>query len=155
MVPKASPAAAPGETGLTLNIVRHYPAPASELFLAWTDPSRVARWIGPRGVSAEVKDMEARPGGAYVIAMHLPSGEIRTVRGVYREVAPSQRLVFTWAWDHDGGHESLITITFRAQGGEIEMTLYQESFANKERRDSHENGWNGSFDKLGDMLAGK
>jgi len=154
---QTKPAVAEREASPSLTITRRFAATPSALFRAWTDPKRLARWIGPRGVNAEVKEMEVRAGAGYRIAMHLPSGEIRTVRGMYREIHPSERLVFTWAWDEDGGkpgHETLVTITFRALGAETEMTILHQHFASEERRDSHNKGWSGSFDKLAEMLAG-
>jgi len=155
VVPDKRPAGA-AEADLSLTMTRRFAAAPDEVFAAWTDPRRIGRWIGPRGVTAEATKLDARPGGAYCIAMTMPSGEIRTVRGVYREIRPPERLVFTWAWDGDDGkpgHESLVTLTFKPVGRETEMTLRQERFASREARDRHEHGWTGSFDKLAEALA--
>jgi uncharacterized protein YndB with AHSA1/START domain len=150
------PAAA--EEIIELTLTRRFTAAPTELFEAWTDPARIGRWIGPRSVSAEAKAMDPRPGGAYAIAMRLPSGEIKMVRGVYREVEAPERLVFTWAWDDpDGkpGIDTLVTISFRALGQETEMTFHHQRFPDRASRDSHHTGWSGSFDKLAEMLAGR
>ena len=159
MAATATPAPKSEDT-IELTMTRRFDAPAAEVFGAWTDPARIGRWIGPRGISAEAKQMELRPGGAYAIAMHMPSGEIKTVRGVYREIRPPERLVFTWAWDGEGGkpgHETLVTITFRALGQgaspATEMTFHHQRFADMAARDSHQGGWTGSFDKLAEFLA--
>jgi len=159
MAPMAKPALKSDDT-VELTMTRRFDAPVAEVFAAWTDPARIGRWIGPRGVSAEAKQMELRPGGAYAIAMRMPSGEIKTVRGVYREIRPPERLVFTWAWDgEDGkpGHETLATITFRVVGQEgspaTEMTFHHQRFADGAARDRHQGGWIGSFDKLAEFLA--
>lgn len=160
MAKPGKPAAAARKADLTLVVTRTFDAPREAVFKAWTDPAQIARWIGPRSVKAEVKQMDARPGGAYRIAMHGQSGAINIVAGVYREVVPPERLVFTWAWEDDGaahkkGHETVITITFKAVGRKTEMTLRHERFDNKASRDSHGQGWAGSFDKLADLLAGR
>jgi uncharacterized protein YndB with AHSA1/START domain len=161
MAATAKPAPRPDDT-IELTVTRRFDAPPAEVFEAWTDPARIGRWIGPRGVSGEAKQMELRPGGAYAIAMHLPSGPIKTVRGIYREIRAPERLIFTWAWDgEDGkpGHETLVTITFRAlgqgSGAATEMTFLHQRFAETAARDSHQNGWTGSFDKLAEFLAAK
>jgi uncharacterized protein YndB with AHSA1/START domain len=60
--------------------------------------------------------------------------------------------VFTWAWAHET-QETLVTLTFKPAGNGTEMTMAHTNFATAERRDSHNNGWAGSFDKLGEMLA--
>jgi uncharacterized protein YndB with AHSA1/START domain len=152
------PAAETSDAGRTLVMTRRFAAPREAVFAAWTDPTVIARWIGPRSIKAEVKSMTAKPGGAYRIAMHGTDGSIRNVGGVYREVAPPERLVFTWAWE-DGagkqGYETLVTLTFRASGAATEMTLLHERFEDKMTRDHHGVGWAGSFDKLEEVLAGK
>ena len=69
-----------------------------------------------------------------------------------------ERLVFTWAWetDHPGGmsgKETLVTVIFRDVGGKTEMTLRHEFFESQESRDSHNGGWNASFEKFSEALA--
>lgn len=157
----ASRDAPPGsDQDLTLVVTRSFEAPPDAVFKAWIDPAQIARWIGPRSIKAEVKEMDARPGGTYRIVMHSESGTNNIVSGTYREIAPPTRLVFTWAWEDDAathakGHKTIVTITFRAVGQQTEMTLHQERFDTKKSRDSHEHGWTGSFDKLAEVLAGK
>ena len=62
-------------------------------------------------------------------------------------------MVFTWAWEHEG-HETLVTLTFRAVGKGTEMTMLHENFQNADRRDSHNNGWTKSFEQLAGALGG-
>ena len=75
----------------------------------------------------------------------LPYGE--------RKMTYNSRLVFTWVWQHDK-QETLVTLSFRALGKRTEMTLLHQHFANAERRDSHQHGWGGSFERLAELLAG-
>jgi uncharacterized protein YndB with AHSA1/START domain len=78
------------------------------------------------------------------------------VGGVYREIVPNERLVFTHAWDgEDGrpGHETRVTVTLAdAPGGKTKMTFRQAAFASKASRDGHEGGWGESFDRLAEYL---
>src|SRR4026207_2435239 len=47
-----------------------------------------------------------------------PCGGARhEVGGVYREVVPDTRLVFTWAWHSTPERESLVAVTIAAGGG--------------------------------------
>lgn len=145
---------------LSLTMTRRFEATREAVFKAWTDPLQMARWVGPRSVKAEILALDARPGGGYRIAMQQASGTVNVVGGEYREVAPPERLVFTWAWEdssptHRRGHESLITVTFRQAGTGTEMTLHQVSFPDEQSRASHQEGWGGSFDNLGEILAGR
>jgi uncharacterized protein YndB with AHSA1/START domain len=156
---EASPARA-GEAPITLVLKRVFDAPREKVFDAWIDPRQLGAWMGPRGVRAEAPVLEAKVGGRYRVVMHMDSGQTPAVGGVYREIARPERLVFTWAWEgeHPGGvanHETLVTLTFRDVGGKTEMTMRHDGFENDAARDSHSHGWNGSFDKLGEMLANK
>jgi uncharacterized protein YndB with AHSA1/START domain len=140
----------------TLIITRRFEAPPERVFNAWLDPRQLSRWMGPRGVQAEATKLDARVGGEYAITMHTPDQKNPRVGGIYKEIVRSTRLVFTWMWAHetDGMQETLVTLTFKPVGNGTEMTLEHTGFANAERRDSHNNGWTGSFDKLGELLAG-
>ncbi|HYB08427.1 MAG TPA: SRPBCC domain-containing protein [Alphaproteobacteria bacterium] len=160
MASPSKPSAAEADQALSLELTRVFDAPPGEVFRSWIEPERIARWIGPRSIKAEVVRMDARPGGSYRIRMHDESGKVYTVSGVYREIIFPERLVFTWAWEEDGhghrsGHESVAEITCRAIGRKTEMTIRHGRFETKESRDSHDHGWSGSFDKLADVLAGK
>jgi uncharacterized protein YndB with AHSA1/START domain len=154
----AKPAAGKSRNELALTMKRSFDAPAKAVYRAWIDPAQIARWIGPRSVKAEVKTMQARVGGAYKIVMHHGGGKVSTVQGVYHELVPGERLVFTWAWlgdDGKPGHESQVTLEFRAAGKKTEMTILHENLSTKDARDRHEHGWIGSFDKLEEVLTAK
>jgi uncharacterized protein YndB with AHSA1/START domain len=96
--------------------------------------------------------MDVRVGGAYRGMIYADDTGEGWFGGVYREIVPSKRLVFTWKWDSgpSGELESLITITFAEHDGKTTMTFHQTPFLNVERRDSHIGGWNGAFNKLGE-----
>ena len=50
--------------------------------------------------------------------------------GVFREVSPPERLVFTFVWEEEGerGIENLVTIDFAAQGNKTLMTFRHAPF---------------------------
>lgn len=147
------------ESDLLLVITRSFAASRERVFDAWLDPDQIAIWIGPRNIRAETMESNPKVGGRYRIHMRrTDSGSGPVVSGTYREIVRPERLVFTWAWEtaHEHGmrgDETIITLIFRERGGKTEMTLRQEGFTAKESRDSHNQGWNGSFDKLAELLA--
>jgi uncharacterized protein YndB with AHSA1/START domain len=150
-----------GDSDRSLALTRTLDAPRETVFAAWTDPAQFAKWMGPGTISAEIAALDARVGGAYRIVMHgtpAPGGK-SIVTGVYREVEPPSRLVFTWAWEddlltHHKGHESLVTVTLRAVGSRTELTLRHERLESATSRDSHQGGWIGCLDKLANYLKG-
>jgi len=60
--------------------------------------------------------------------------------------------VMTWKWEHEE-EDTLITLSFKPSGKGTEIVLLHENFATSERRDSHQNGWIGTFDRLARYVA--
>jgi uncharacterized protein YndB with AHSA1/START domain len=147
------------ESDLALVITRSFDVPRERVFDAWLDAAQIAKWIGPRSVRAETMELSQKVGGCYRIHMRGVDGSNGpVVAGIYREIVRPERLVFTWSWEtaHSQGMpggETVVTLIFRERGGKTEMTLRHEGFTAKDSRDSHDKGWNGSFDKLAEVLA--
>ena len=137
----------------SLTLKRRLKAPPAKVFAAWTDPEKMKRWMGPGEVKCIAAESNARSGGRYVIAMRTPGGEAHDVSGIYREVVPNEKLVFTWTWKSSPEQESLVTVEFKPDGDGTLLTLTHEQFADEGTRDSHKNGWNGSLDKLEKLFA--
>jgi uncharacterized protein YndB with AHSA1/START domain len=137
-----------GATGI--KIIRLIPSPRETVFKAWTDPAELKRWWAPPGFTTPLAEVDLRVGGAYRIAMKPPDGEVLYVGGVYREVNPPSKLVFTWAWDEDGvpGHESLVTVEFIDRANATEVVFTHDRLKDADSRDRHAEGWAGIFDSL-------
>jgi uncharacterized protein YndB with AHSA1/START domain len=137
----------------SLTIKRRFNAPPAKVFAAWIDPEKVKRWMGPGEVKVLSAESDPRTGGRYRWLMQPPSGEQHDVSGVYREVIPNEKLVFTWAWKSTPERESLVTVALKPDGGGTLMTLTHEQFFDEEARDRHQGGWNGAMPKLEAYLA--
>ena len=133
----------------SLTIKRRLNAPPAKVYAAWTDPAQLARWFGPaETVPGSVKaELDVRVGGCFR-ASFTYNDEYHEVGGVYREVVPNQKLVFTWAWHSTPERESLVTITIKPDGAGSLLTLHHEQFFDEAARDGHNRGWSGSLDKL-------
>src|SRR6266404_2057372 len=114
----ANPATQAASADLALLITRTFNASRERVFDAWLDPNQIGKWIGPRQVNAEAKELTAKVGGRYRIHMRgIDGSDGPVVGGEYREIVRPQRLVFTWMWDSghpmgSSGHETLVTLTF-------------------------------------------
>lgn len=137
----------------SLTIKRRLNAPPAQVFAAWTDPEKVKKWMGPGEVKAERVECDVRTGGRYYWAMRAPDGERHEVSGVYREVVPNEKLVFTWAWQTTPERESLVTVLLKPDGAGTLLTLTHEQFFDDDARDRHQNGWNGALDKMAKLFA--
>ena len=136
----------------SLTIKRRLNAPPAKIYAAWTDPAQLARWFGPEGVSSVRAETDLRVGGRYHITMLVP-GDQHDVMGVYREVVPNEKLVFTWAWKSTPERESLVTVTLKPDGGGTILTLLHEQFFDEPARDRHNQGWTGALNKLEKLFA--
>jgi uncharacterized protein YndB with AHSA1/START domain len=132
----------------SLTLKRRFNAPPAKVFAAWTDPEKMKTWMGPEGVQGISCEISARTGGRYRLVMRAPNGDEHDVSGVYREVVPNEKLVFTWAWKSTPERESLVTVLFKPDGAGTMLTLTHEQFFDEAARDHHQQGWTGSLDKL-------
>lgn len=138
----------------SLTLKRHYPASIERVYRAWVDPEALKRWFGPSDEGRIiVSETDPKVGGRYRIVLEMPSGERHRVSGIYREVVPNERLVFTWAWESTPERQSLVTVTFTRSGDGTDMTLIHEQFFDEGARDRHEHGWTGTFERLEKYLA--
>jgi uncharacterized protein YndB with AHSA1/START domain len=106
-----------------LEITRIFDATPERVFDAWLQKSW-GEWAGPPTVKGEL-----------------------TVSGTYKEIVRPSRIVMSWKWTQEE-QDTLITLTFRPKGNGTELRMRHEGFSNADRRDSHNNGWNGTLDKL-------
>ena len=147
----ASPAVATAvKPSLTLK--RRLNATPEKVFTAWTKPETLAIWFGPEHCTSLEARVDLRVGGRYHITMHVP-GDRHDVMGVYREIVPNERLVFTWHWKTTPERESQVTVTHKPDGDGTILTLLHELFFDEPARDRHHQGWTGALDKLERMFA--
>jgi uncharacterized protein YndB with AHSA1/START domain len=142
---------------LDLIVTRLIDAPRAMVFKAWTDPTQVARWWGPKGYVTTHCEMDIREGGAYRCCMRSPEGTDHWKRGVYREILAPERIVFTFAWEDPTGHpghQTLITVTFEEAGAKTQLTLRQRVFDTVENRDSHRIGWTSCLERFAEYMTG-
>jgi len=140
-----------------LVIRRTFNAPRELVFRAWTEPQLLAQWSCPRGFSFTEQRGELRAGGSFAATMRSPEGTEHRLRGVYREIVPPERLVFTHWWvDERGspGPETLVTVTLTEHHGRTEMMFHQGIFASVAAREGHEQGWQSCFERLAELLRG-
>ena len=137
----------------SLTIKRRFNAPPAKVFAAWTEPEKVKHWMGPGEVKVLATEYDPRKGGRYRWMMQAPDGEHHDVSGTYREFIPNEKLVFTWAWKTTPERESLVTLTFKPDGGGTLFTMLHEQFFDETARDSHNKGWTGAINKLEKYLT--
>ena len=138
----------------SLTLKRRLAAAPEKVYSAWADPEKLVQWFGPGAVEAgSVKaDIDLRVGGHYRISFNA-NGQYNQVGGVYREVVPNERLVFSWAWHSTPERESLVTVLLKPDGAGTLLTFHHEQFFDATARDNHERGWTELLGKLENYLA--
>jgi uncharacterized protein YndB with AHSA1/START domain len=89
--------------------------------------------------------------------MQPTSGESFVVGGTYREVAPPNRLVYTWRWETGpaaDGSESLVTVEFNEHGEQTELVLTHTGFPEGHGPAPYQMGWEGGLDKFDALFTG-
>lgn len=145
-IERAEPGARP-DGQIVLEIERLFEAPRALVFEMWIKGKNMQHWAAPDGFALPVNEGDARLGGEWRSCMRSPEGEEMWLSGVYREITPPERLVFTHQWD--GGIETLVSVSFEElPGRRTKMRFRQTGFESAASRDGHDGGWQQSFDKL-------
>jgi uncharacterized protein YndB with AHSA1/START domain len=154
-LPTPSGSSAAHSAGLTLELKRVLPAGRSAAFGAFSDPSELAKWWGPRGFSTPSVAFRARVGESYRIEMQPPEGDRFYLTGEFREVDPPARLAYTFAWEDPDPDDvdTVVDLSFRDLGQSTEVALGQGPFKTEARRRLHRDGWTDSFDKLERLMS--
>ncbi|MCE7988690.1 MAG: SRPBCC domain-containing protein [Caldilinea sp. CFX5] len=137
---------------LRLTLSKRYKAAPHELFAAWTDPESLRQWMCPVGGQVSFVAADVRVGGSYRIDMQF-GDVVYTHTGVYREIRPPEKLVFTWVSKNTQQQETLVTVELFARGEQTELVLTHERLPNAESAQNHEQGWQSVLSRLEQVLA--
>lgn len=112
---------------LVVSVQRSVVASPEEVWAAWTEPARLARWFTTEA------ELDVRPGGGYATA----DGD----RGTYLRVEPPRRLRFTWDHpEHAPGTVVDLAIDARAGGGSL-VRLEHRGLPDREAFEDLQEGW--------------
>ena len=143
-----------------VTITRLLDAPRDLVFSMWTDAKHLVAWWGPHGYDIPLCEADPRPGGKILIHMRAPDGGVHPMSGVYNEVVPHERIVFTSYVDLPDGTrvlESRNVVLFETVGRRTKVTLYvaASGFTELARRmlAGMEPGWATCLDKLAGAAA--
>src|SRR5437868_3427446 len=109
-----------------LVLTRLINAPRAKVYRAWTDPKLMMQWFAPKPYTTPRAEVDVRVGGANLIVMADPQGNEMPMRGVYLEVVPNEKLVFTdaytQAWVPSAKPFMTVVLTFEDVGGKTRYT---------------------------------
>jgi uncharacterized protein YndB with AHSA1/START domain len=94
---------------------RVFPQPREQVFLAFSDPVRLAQWWGPKGCTNKFHQFDFRPSGTWRFTMHGPDGAAFEMDHRFTEIMAPNRIVVRHL---QPGHDFTLTISLEdASGG--------------------------------------
>ena len=147
--------AATAAPGATVVVRRTFKAPVARVFRAWSDPAMATRWSwGPEFDTVSI-DLSCQAGGVWRQHIHdRTTGENWYFDGVFQEVVPNRKLVHTFHFTSDRGHDeppSLVTIEFTERGGDTDVVLTHTQLLEAKVKETNE-GWVAIFDAMDGLV---
>jgi len=87
-------------------------ASPAQVFVAMSDPARVARWWGPEGFTNTIHQFDFQPGGTWLLTMHGPDGKDYPNESRFTRIVSGKLFEI----EHLGGHHFILTIELHPSG---------------------------------------
>ncbi len=137
-------------------MTRTFDAPRELVFEAMSKAEHMREWWGPRGFTMPVCEMDFRVGGAYRFVQRGPDGDEYAFRGEFREIAPPERISWTFEFEGMPGNVSVDTIELTEEDGRttITSTSIFDSVAQRDGmlQSGMESGAAETYDRLAELL---
>lgn len=151
-------------------VITHiFSAPRELVFNAWTDPRYLPRWYAPPGCVIRFQHLDIKPGGSYLSCISNPSFGDCWATGVYIEITPPERVVYTTdvadetgkrveaatvGMDPEWPSKTVVTVTFEEMpAGKTKVTLHQTAPELVAKRTGAHPSWIQMMDRLNQMIT--
>ncbi len=142
---------------VTVEVRKVIIAPVDRVFKAWTEPDQLSKWLGGGAVAGVRAEQDVRVGGNYRVDFDYAGCEGKSgfMTGIYKEVVPNKKLVFTWTNSSDEfpAKDTVVTVEFIARDKGTEVIIKHTNFIAQATADRHNNGWEQSLEKLASLVA--
>ncbi len=140
-----------------IEINRVYEASLKDVWDAWTDPKKAAKWWGPRGYTITTHSKNLKVGGEWHYTMHGPDGIDYENKTKYLEVENYSRLVYDHGGNDDRPPLFRVTVNFSEINGktkmEMTMALATPEAAAQTKKFIKAAGGNATWDRLAEFLS--
>lgn len=128
-------------SGFDIRFERVVNATPEGAFRHWVDPEALRRWYAPDDSwIVETAEADLRVGGAWRVRFGPTPEEMYVERGVFEEVDPPHRVVYTTVHEFPDGRPSfqtLVTVTFEPRGDRTLLTLLDTGYPSEELRETY------------------
>lgn len=149
-----------------LVIVRTFNAVKEKVLHAWSDAEHFKKWWGPKEFTCPDCTIDFKVGGKWLASMMDDKGNKIWATGVYKEIVPYDKMVFTDCFADEKGNvvsseiygmkdvpmEMLVTVLLKEINGKTEMTIIHKGLPEGELSKGANIGWNTSIDKMEESL---
>jgi len=113
--------AEPGKQEIVMT--RDFDAPVEKVFKAYTDVEMIKKWWGGRTYKTTIDTFEPKAGGSWRFVQKGPDGTDYGFHGVFHEVAPNERIIWTFEFEGlpEAGHVTMETVYFAEKDGKTQM----------------------------------
>lgn len=140
-----------------LVLTRILNAPREKVYRCWVEPDLVKQWFAPKPWTTPHAELDVRPGGTSLVVMRSPEGQDYPNRGIYLEVIPNEKLVFTdaytSAWEPSDKPFFTGIVTFEDAGpGKTKYTARARHWTAEDREHHEKMGFYEGWGKCADQL---
>ena len=139
-----------------LVLTRIIDAPRDKVYRCWTDPELVKQWFAPRPWTTSEVRMDVRPGGSSHVVMRDPDGNDYPNPGLFLEVVPNEKLVFTdaftSAWQPSEKPFMVVILTFEDEGGRTKYTAIARHWTVADREAHEKMGFHEGWGQCANQL---
>lgn len=101
---------------------RTLPFAPTEIFEAFAQPEKLARWWGPNGFTNTFEVFEFKPGGRWKFVMHGPNGANYNNENVFEKIDRPLTVVIR----HVSAPQFVLTVTLEERQGQTHLSWVQE-----------------------------
>ncbi|MGN6157935.1 MAG: SRPBCC family protein [Devosia sp.] len=116
-------------THASFTLKRNFRQPPARVFAAFATETNKQAWFhGPDEWGRDKHELDFRVGGRETSVGGPPGGPVSSFRGIYQDIVPDERIVYSYDMDLDGERisVSLATIELKPEGGGTHLTLTEQ-----------------------------
>jgi len=124
------------------------------VYRAFLDADANAKWLSPYGFTCKVHELDAKVGGKFRMSFtNFSSGHSHSFGGEYRELVPSDKIVYSDVFDDPNlPGEMRTTVILKAVSGGTDLSIVQEGIPEAIPVDMCYLGWQESLAQLAKLV---
>jgi uncharacterized protein YndB with AHSA1/START domain len=138
----------------TVRLHRVLATKPEKVYRAFLDADALAKWLPPNGFTCKVHHLDAKVGGTFKMSFtNFTTGNGHSFGGVYLELVPDQKLVYTDKFDDPNlPGEMTVTVTLKQVSVGTELNIVQEGIPDVIPAEACYLGWQESLLNLAKIV---